>query len=246
MAKRRTTLLHIQRSAYRDWDPNEMNKQLNNELAFINNSMNPEGHVTEFSFRMLTMRPAIVDCIPTGLVVYDRQLGGGLHRKDGHLVLAAPGVGKTVFALQIAAYAAMQNFVVAFITTEQPPDELIPRIVSNFCHIPFERIRRGFNVNTLPPKDREKAMKLQRQIANRLYFYDWGLTKKSAAGGGLEEEYDDCVRRTGKCDLIILDWIGGAITDEAKGDKDAKRLDFTCASLQVGHPKAITHNVRRS
>lgn len=224
LTKRRTSTAMIQRSAYRDWDANELVGSIGAELNFINSAMDPTGHVTEFAVLALTMKPVVADCIPTGLVHYDRQLGGGLHRKDGHLVIAAPGVGKTVFALQIAVRAALDGFVVAFITTEQPPEELVPRIVSNFCRIEFSRISRGFSLAGLPPNDQPKVMKFAAKIANRLFFFDWGKVRKSAAAGGLEEERATCIEKTGRCDLMVLDWIGGAITDEARADKDKKRL----------------------
>lgn len=224
LTKRRMSSVVTRSVSFRNWDATNVVGSLAGEIGFLNAALGATNHVSEFSSMLMTMKPEVVDCIPTNLVIYDRQLGGGFHRKDGHLVIAAPGIGKTVFALQVATAAALNGFHVAFITTEQPPEELVPRIVSNFCNIKFDRLVRGFSLSILDPKEQKRATGLAKDINKRLFFYDWGKTRKSAAAGGIVEEYNDCIERSGKCDMIVLDWIGGAITDEARSDKDAKRL----------------------
>lgn len=225
LGKRRTASVTQRVVGYnRTWNADELVAGLGDELSFVNQSLNPVSHHTEFAAGVFSAKPRHVDCISTGLHQLDRQLGGGLHRKDGTLGIAAPGVGKTVFALNLAAHAAINGYVVAFITTEQPEEQLTPRIVSAKADILFSKIARGFHLQMLEPKEFSRTMQIVNKMKGNLHFFDWNLNRKSIEGGGIQEELDTVIRLRGKVDLLVLDWLGGGLTADARSDKDKKRL----------------------
>lgn len=242
LGKRRLAHTVTRRIAFTDWEAKDVASGINQEIQFLSGVLEEGTHVAEFSHLVFTIRPSEVGCIPSGLTVYDRQLGGGFHVGEGHLVIAAPGVGKTVFALQMAAQAAALGYHVAFITTEQPADELVPRILANRCNIKFNTISRNYNFAKLDPRKQQRVQEIATKLHKRLFFYDWNIKKKTVESGGLEEEYEDCVKRSGRCDMLLLDWIGGSITDESRNDKDKKRLamqNAADATAQLGRDKKI-------
>lgn len=224
LSKQRAGVLLTSVLAYRDWSAGNLLDRLSAEVGHVSSKLAPTGHVSEFATSLMNRRNTKVECLASGLHGLDMLLGGGFHKGDGHLVIAAPGVGKTVFSSQLAMDFALRNHVVCLITTEQPMDQLEPRWVANKCGVAYDTIARGFTLHTLPPAAREKALRLMRSVANRLFVFDWRKHRKSVLGGGIEEEIHTCQERAGRCDVVILDWLGGALTDDVRDDKDKKRL----------------------
>lgn len=243
LGKRRTASVTQRTVGYgRSWDADSFVGGLADELSFVNQSLNPVNHHTEFAAGIFKARPRHVDCISTGLHQLDRQLGGGLHRKDGTLAIAAPGVGKTVFALHIAATAAINGYVGAFITTEQPEEQLSPRIVSAKANIPFNQIARGFHLAGLEPSQFSKTMQVVNKMRGNLHFFDWNIKRKSIEGGGIQEDIETVIKLAGKIDFLVFDWLGGGLTADARSDKDKKRIAMQNAADMVAQV-AMDYNI---
>jgi hypothetical protein len=224
LAKQRTGILVTSLCAKRDWSANTLMERMSVEIGNVNRRMSPTTHISEFTTSIMTRKTTTTPCLTSGLHGLDMLLGGGFHDGDGHLIIAATGVGKTVAFMQLASEFALNGHIVAAITTEQPMAQLEPRVISNRCNIPFDQIGRGFTLQSLTTEQRQRASRLLSTIANRLFVFDWGKQRKSVLSGGIEEEINYCRERTGKCDVVLLDWLGGALTDDVKDDKDKKRL----------------------
>lgn len=224
LGKQRVGALLTSELSHRNWQADGMLGRMTTEINSVNTKLLPTTHISEFTTSVLTRTNDKVECLTSGLFGLDKLLGGGFHKGDGHLMIAATGVGKTVAACQFAVEFALNGHVVCFITTEQPMNQLEPRWVSNMCHVPFDQISRGFTIWTLTPEQRERALRLGKSIANRLFVFDWNKQRKSVLAGGIEEEVRYCIERTGRCDAVILDWLGGGLTDDVMDDKDKKRL----------------------
>lgn len=68
--------------------------------------------------------------IPTGFTELDEILGGGLHPESLMLVGGPPGVGKTIFALQVARnIAAMQDMLACVVCFEHSEVQLYQRLL---------------------------------------------------------------------------------------------------------------------
>ena len=72
--------------------------------------------------------------IPSGFKYLDQELCGGFMPGRLYMVAAAPSVGKTLFALQVAAQAAEGGACVAYFSTEMSSGELYARMVARRVH----------------------------------------------------------------------------------------------------------------
>lgn len=81
--------------------------------------------------------------LKTGLYDLDVQIGG-LFGGDLTVLAARPGMGKTSLAWQIAANVAKyEDTRAAFLSCEQPPEEIFGRALSGEAGVPFSKVRSG-------------------------------------------------------------------------------------------------------
>ena len=81
--------------------------------------------------------------VPSGFVELDRKTSG-FQKSDLILVAARPAMGKTAFALNIAAYAALHRQVpVAVFSLEMGKEQLVSRILSLESLVELEKMRSG-------------------------------------------------------------------------------------------------------
>tara|TARA_B100002019_G_scaffold102830_1_gene88574 strand:- start:4570 stop:6021 length:1452 start_codon:yes stop_codon:yes gene_type:complete len=81
--------------------------------------------------------------LPSGFPRFDAVIGGGLRRKCVDLVSARPGVGKSVFADNVALYNARNGTPVLMLDTEMSKEDHLNRILSNISGVPIEEISTG-------------------------------------------------------------------------------------------------------
>ena len=81
-----------------------------------------------------------VSGLATGLRALDENLGG-LHRGEMTIAAARPGMGKTAFALTVAANVALSGAPVAFLSLEESVEMLTRRLLSRFSGVPLTRLR---------------------------------------------------------------------------------------------------------
>lgn len=70
------------------------------------------------------------DVLPTGFQPLDRLLDGGIRQHDLFVVAGRPGVGKTIFTLQMARNLALGGATVVFACYEHHPDALLGRLLA--------------------------------------------------------------------------------------------------------------------
>lgn len=173
---------------------------------------------------------------------FNEALGGGLGKRE-HVIVAAPtGQGKTVFALQLAAYVASSGAKhVLFISTEQSPQELEPRIISCMSRttgrqgseIPFDVIKDGLDAaiekNALSPVQIEEARRIQSALKDTLHMTHW------KAGSRTVNDIIPLVRRAkerfGTIDLVVLDWIGAALAEQETDPSRKRNLYYYAAEM---------------
>ena len=183
--------------------------------------------------------------IPTGLRCLDVPLGGGLARGEFSLFIASTGVGKTVLATQVAAHFATMGLGGLLITTEERRKDLELRMVSNRAGIPYKRILERFDPGLLTGVDHERYHAVRAALDSRLTIVEWLGDRSRSVGQDLESE----VRKAGKIDFVILDWIGGALGEtkpelvrlayQAAANKladIARAHNLICIGLAQAHP----------
>ena len=81
--------------------------------------------------------------ISSGFPRFDAVIGGGLRRKCVDLVSARPGVGKSVFADNVALHNARKGIPVLMLDTEMSKEDHLNRIISNISGVPIGEVSTG-------------------------------------------------------------------------------------------------------
>lgn len=159
------------------------------------------------------------------------NLGGGLGKREHVLVIAPTGGGKTIFACQLAADLALAQRGVLLISTEQHPRELYPRVISNLTYkmgtpVMYKIIKDGFDEKAMSmlTSDQIAACKQASKAIPGLEIGNWTGGKTIADIPAFLSQVEQKLKAKGfTLDVIILDWIGGALTDNV-ADPQKKRL----------------------
>jgi len=148
--------------------------------------------------------------ISSGFPRFDAVVGGGLRRKCVDLVSARPGVGKSVFADNVALNNARKGIPVLMLDTEMCKEDHLNRIVSNISGVPIEEVSTGkFS------EDDEKLIKVKKAMEE---IRDIPYTYVSVSGAPFEsiiniikrwiiqEVGQDEYGRTNDC-LVVYDYL---------------------------------------
>jgi len=179
--------------------------------------------------------------LSTSLPGLDATLAGGFAMGDTTLVAGVTGGGKTVLAMQFALDFVKQCRHVVYVTTEQPPSDLIARGASNYASIPFDKFTQRKDVQnqlkkgetpiakevSVIPDDMwtdhntgPSLLEMEKLTTEHLLFIDWSR----GCGKSIEQDFAaeaDRVVSTGfKPEIWIFDWIGGGL------DKSDKNIDL--------------------
>jgi KaiC/GvpD/RAD55 family RecA-like ATPase len=176
----------------------------------------------------------------TDLPLVNDATGGGLRPKTTTLVAGINGGGKTILAMQWAKHYALNGANVVVFTTEQPPDQLITRMICNHLQIGFERFTNVGVTSTMPLGERrhslqkfsvlpedvlrehyDKIVEFYHQIWPRLFFVDWS-SAPMAVYKDFEAEMARIVATGWDPDVVIFDWIGGGIDNP----RDVSSMDI--------------------
>ena len=153
----------------------------------------------------------------SGLRSLDNQMGGGFPMGQATLVIAPQGGGKTVLASQLAGAFAYNFGPGLFISTEQGEVDIYPRIYSNMCNIPFNRISENYDKSLLSDAERAAVSELERKAGPNLQFRWWNSRAKSISLN-LRNEVIACKKKCGACKWMIFDWLGAGLGELSKDD----------------------------
>lgn len=175
--------------------------------------------------------------IKTSLPGLDAALGGGLNWGQSTMIAGVNGGCKTLFAIQLAGAGLCARRNVVIISTEEPMDRIIQRLVMNQCQIPADLMnvvpqvdvsdRIGVLAKTIAPElwaspiYGPRLQALEALLDQHLWLMDWTDSSRSVVGN-LDSEMEK-LRGTGcEPEMIIFDWIGGALKQDR--DVDHRRL----------------------
>ena len=82
-------------------------------------------------------------CVPSGLMSFDKLLGGGFINGGLHVIGARPAVGKSALALQIALNAARNGVKVLYLSLEMSAEDCSARLVGNIGGLSSARLMFG-------------------------------------------------------------------------------------------------------
>lgn len=134
--------------------------------------------------------------LPSGFTGLDALLSG-LNKSDLILVAARPGMGKSSFALNIAANVALKNDVeVAVFSLEMSNPQLVARMLSSDAQITSDKLRTGH----LDAEEWSRlAVSAQRLSATQIYFDD--------SAGITVSQIKAKLRRLKNLGLVIIDYL---------------------------------------
>jgi replicative DNA helicase len=166
-----------------------------------------------------------VERLRTGIYPLDSATGGGVALKEATLIIGPPGGGKTVLACQLASNMANAGIPTLLISTEETGDRLYPRIVSNHCNVPIDRIKDGVKAELLQPEQREKFNRLCERLTPDVFqVVNWDDHAKDIEGNfeSLFEQAANAMGRPPKA--IFLDWLGGALGSNTSNEASVNRM----------------------
>lgn len=251
LKKRRLKRMFNASTSMEDWDPDTLITNAQQAQAQISRATQQQ---TKFEFGAgIKKGKIIVERYSSGISKLDAVLGGGWGRKEYCLWIAGSGGGKTVMACQQAVTLANQGLLGVYISTEQPHEELEPRIISAQANIPFERVKDGIDWDKLTAEEAVRVRAVMENLAGKLFFEDWMNDRSKTVVADLDNLVHEYKKIHGRCDFLILDWLGGALgegitaTDQMRlviNQTDDKMSDLAREHDMITHAYAQAHPIQ--
>lgn len=165
----------------------------------VRDSLKPIDQFVSPLLQRLNERKDGITGIRTGITELD-ELTNGLQKSDLIILAARPGVGKTSFAMTIAANAAIKyNQNVAFFSLEMDGMQLAQRLLCSQAQIDQSKLRNGY----LNSDEKKKLIAAVTPINQAPLFVD------DNADLGIMELMSKArqLKRKGKLDLLIIDYL---------------------------------------
>ena len=167
-------------------------------------TLQPLGQVVVRSYDMieeLAKNKGAVSGVPTGFIDLDNLLTG-LHGGEFIVIGARPAMGKTSFAMNVAAHASLyQGKKVAVFTLEMPREQIAMRVLCSDARVDMQRVRKG----TLTEDDWVRlANSLTPMVAAPMYIDDTAGLSPSQ----LRSRCRRLMMEKGGLDMIVIDYLG--------------------------------------
>ena len=178
--------------------------------------------------------------ITTGWADLDRYLGD-IEAGMLHVVVARPGVGKTIYLEGVAEHNARRGHTVALYHLELSHSLMLNRRMARYSGIPIGRLRRGY-----------QGPELARAI-DEIRPWHHRITYVHCAGWSAERIAADMVRlcAKGQCDLAVIDYLQKLRWPESRGANMAAIYGLMAETLKnvaenLGIPVVTAAQVNRS
>lgn len=217
------------------WDVDELVRRIGDDVSAVSNASEDLAESFETIEYILTYEEPEIDRKSTGIPAMDVTLGGGLGRSEHLLAIAPTGSGKTVLACQLGVNLAQQGDFGILLTTEQMPNELLARMVSANCNIPFNTLSNIGLQRALPIMEehkRREALQFAQDLQDNLIFRHLKTTPRGEdINTYIRKLLDAAERKYEKpVDFFILDWIGGALSAGIRQNPDLIRVLYQTAA----------------
>jgi len=160
--------------------------------------------------------------LPTGFKSFDEKTAG-LHKSDLIIVAARPGMGKTAFALNIAAQSAVKaNTSVLIFSLEMSQEQLGQRLIAMQARVEAEKLKKG----ELDRKDWDRIhMALDELNKTKIVIDD-------TPGVSIMEMRNKCRRLKAEqgLDLIVVDYLQLMTYD---GRADSRQQEVSALSRHL-------------
>lgn len=155
--------------------------------------------------------------IPCGISAVDKYTTG-LNKSDLIIIGARPGMGKTSFCLNIARNVAVNcGKTVCFFSLEMTRDQLAQRMLSNEACIKSEKLRTG----ELTEEDFVNLGIASERLSKAPIYFD------ETSGITVPEIKAKVRRMNGKCDVVMIDYLGLLRSSGTKENRVQEVSDIT-------------------
>ena len=188
-------------------------------------TLKPVGEVllnTYEEIEKLAEQKGEISGVPTGFIDLDGYLTG-LHGGELILIGARPAMGKTSFAMNIAAYASVvKGKTVAVFSLEMPREQIVMRMLCSEARVDMQKVRKGI----LTDGDWMKLARALGPISNAPLYLD------DTAGLSPSQLRSRCRRlmMDKGLDLVIVDYLGLMHGD---GKSESRQLEVAGISRQM-------------
>jgi replicative DNA helicase len=174
----------------------------------------------------------------TGLPTLDEEIGGFMAR-GLHVLLAAPGAGKTALALQMAGTCGCPAL---YVTSEMPRVELLRRIMARTTKTFLGKLRGG----KLGADELRSHVTQAARACPMLALYD--ATRTGATITDIHQKADDLRGRFEASHVLIIvdsvtDWAQGAAAAIGGDESKQAQTEYSVAEGALNGLKALTANL---
>lgn len=176
----------------------------------------------------------------SGQALMDKFLGGGFAKGYSYLFTTGSGGGKTAMFICVAANMSIkQNHKCLWISTEEPEQEVVYRLISNYCNVQLQSIRDQCQTNgladlKLPPNIKGRFNSMVNKFKENILIRQWKTTNYNLKAD-LNAEIRKFEKKMG-CppDYVIFDWLmpsDGALSGDNTLRNDLKSRAFAMDSI---------------
>ena len=152
--------------------------------------------------------------IPFDLDIFNKITKNGLPKKTLTVVMAPPGVGKSIFLCHSAANVLRQNKNVLYITLEMAEERIAERIDANLMNIPLDEIEHIDKSTYL-----NKISKVAKKTQGRLIIKEYPTS--AAHAGHFRAMIEELrIKRNFIPDFICIDYINICASQRIKSGSD--------------------------
>lgn len=202
------------------------------------------GAATEAALDYVTRRVQgePTNAVPTGLVVLDRRMSGGL--MPGHLILGAgrPGSGKSTVGANFTRWAASQGFGVGFFSLEMPERDMSVRFLADQAFdterpITYNRILQG----ALTPEEHQRLVDAQEHFRSMPIELDASAKLTVPEVGAKIRGMRSRLRARGAdLKLVVIDYLKFLLaSDEWRGNKNLQVGEISGGLKQLGKDEGV-------
>lgn len=194
-------------------------------------------------------RNGVLPGIPTGLIDYDKILGGGAQNSDLNLIAGRPGQGKTSLLLQIAREAAYykigrEEFYkrIVFFSLEMPEEQLTFRLISQLSGIDFQLLQAG----RIPDAKQDAYIKAIETLSN----LDIVIDDRPGVSGPYIRSRVEMLDAERKVDMVCVDSLnlmrsGLKFGERRDAETDQNARDLKLVAREKNIPVWATHQMNR-
>ena len=167
------------------------------------------GIVERLGFAIRNDNFSALDGTPTGYGPFDNLLSGGLRAGELTLLAARPSVGKTAFALDIAARIASREIPVAFLSLEMSCEQLTIRLMARESQVNTILTTRGrMGTSKLTADEMTRLASAAAEVRTwPLFMEDEGIDDLDKIVAKIRGKYRACAAEGKPLGLVVVDYL---------------------------------------